>query len=301
MRGRVFTMDENQERVFDVSPGEKYIDDRSRIRIFFQVLGRKFWKLISVNLIYLIFNIPAIIASVFIAAYILLQYMPAADAAAQGDPITLLMVGTFPIMMFMMAVPAISVGPAAAGLTYLLRCFSYEMPTFDWSDFKDKMKENLKQGLAVGLINLLLTVFLLLDFYLYSQIKTASSFIPIANGFLIIVFLLFLMMNLYLYPMMVTYNLNLKNLYRNALIFAFAKFLPNLAALIICFLLTAAPILIVNYTGSVLALTVIYLYYILLGFTLPGLVTNFMVNPIIDKYMNPSNKDKQNEEKKTEQ
>ena len=145
-----------EEKIFDVAPGEKYVDDRSRMTIFFQVLGRKFWKLISMNLIFLIFNIPSIIISFFLSGYVINVFSPFIENA--DEMAAVLFVYSFPLLMFLMVIPAITVGPAQAGLTYLLRCFSYELPTFYWSDFKDKMKENLKQH-SISLINLVAVVF----------------------------------------------------------------------------------------------------------------------------------------------
>lgn len=288
----------SDEKIFDVAPGEKYVDDRSRLTVFFQVLGRKFWKLISINLMYGLFNLPALIISLILGIYLTDMFLPSVmDPASQVDPITALFALTFPLVMFLMVIPVISVGPAQAGLTYLLRCFSYEMPTFNWSDFKDKMKETLKQGLAVTFINLFAIIFLILDFYLYSQINDNANFLfSIANGLLIVVFLIFLMMNMYIYPMMVTYSLKLKNIYKNAFLFAFAKFLPNLGILLICALLIIVPILLVQLTGSVITLTILYTFYVILGFALPGLIVNFYINPVIDKYLQPQPAESQQQE-----
>ena len=66
----------SDEIIFDVAPGEQFVDDRSRITIFFQVLGRKFWKLITVNLMYMLFNIPAIIVAVFLGMYMMELFIP---------------------------------------------------------------------------------------------------------------------------------------------------------------------------------------------------------------------------------
>ncbi len=282
-----------EEKIFEVAPGEKYVDDRSRLTVFFQVLGRKFWKLISVNFMFVLFNLPAIIISFILGIYMMELFFPKlVEAAGQTDLITILFVFALPLVMFLMAVPIITVGPAQAGLTYLLRCFSYELPTFLWSDFKDKMKQNIKQGIIVSLINLFGIVFLLFDLYLYTQLNVASSVIfPIANGLLIVVLIIFLMMNLYIYPMMVTYDLKIKNLYKNAFLFAFAKFLPNLAILIICLILIVGPSLLIQLTGNVLVLAIMYVFYLILGFTLPGLIINFFINPVIDKYLQPAPKD----------
>lgn len=277
-----------EEKIFDVAPGEKYVDDRSRMTIFFQVLGRKFWKLISMNLIFLIFNIPSIIISFFLSGYVINVFSPFIENA--DEMAAVLFVYSFPLLMFLMVIPAITVGPAQAGLTYLLRCFSYELPTFYWSDFKDKMKENLKQGIAVSLINLVAIVLLIIDFYLYDQMtdKGSNFMLSAANGLLIVVFLLFVMMSMYIYPMMVSYELNLKNLYKNAFLFSIGRFLPNLGVLIICFLLVIGPMAVVMFSGNAIALVIVYIYYLILGFSLPGLVLNFFINPAIDKYLRPA-------------
>lgn len=277
-----------EEKIFDVAPGEKYVDDRSRMTIFFQVLGRKFWKLISMNLIFLIFNIPSIIISFFLSGYVINVFSPFIENA--DEMAAVLFVYSFPLLMFLMVIPAITVGPAQAGLTYLLRCFSYELPTFYWSDFKDKMKENLKQGIAVSLINLVAIVLLIIDFYLYDQMTDNGSnfMLSAANGLLIVVFLLFVMMSMYIYPMMVSYELNLKNLYKNAFLFSIGRFLPNLGVLIICFLLVIGPMAVVMFSGNAIALVIVYIYYLILGFSLPGLVLNFFINPAIDKYLRPA-------------
>ena len=146
--------------------------------------------------------------------------------------------------------------------------------------------------MIVGLINLFAILFLILDLYLYSQLNVGSSILfPIANGLLIVVLIIFLMMNLYLYPMMVTYDLTIKNLYKNAFLFSFARFLPNLAVLILCALFIVVPILLVQLTGSILALVIMYVFYLVLGFTLPGLIMSFLINPAIDKYLQPAPKE----------
>lgn len=276
----------SEEQIFSTAPGEKYEDDRSRLAIFFGVLGRKFWRLMGVNLMYLLFNIPAIIIGLFLSIYMMELYLPSLVQDSQNDLLTMLFVSTFPLVMFLMAVPVLSVGPAQSGLTYLLRCYAYEQPTFTWSDFKDKMKENWKQGLLVSVINLAVLLFMIIDIYLYPRLGNTGGFImPIFNALLIMVFILFLMMNMYIYPMMVTYQLKIKHLYKNAFLFAFARLIPNLLILILCAILIIGPILIVSFTASVLALTISYVFYIIFGFTLPGLIINSFVNPTIDKYL----------------
>ena len=102
----------SDEIIFDVAPGEQFVDDRSRITIFFQVLGRKFWKLITVNLMYMLFNIPAIIVAVFLGMYMMELFIPQGVLDASPDDIvTIFMAYGIPAVMILMAVPVICVGP----------------------------------------------------------------------------------------------------------------------------------------------------------------------------------------------
>ncbi len=274
------------EPIFERLPGEEYQDNRSRLAIFFGVLYRKFWRLITVNLMFMVFNAPAIIFSYFLSVYLVILFIPEA-AAIQMDEIRLMVFDSgFPTVMFFMAVPIITVGPAQAGLTYLLRCYSYERPTFTWLDFKDKMKENLKQGIGVSFINLFLLLFLILDLYLYPRVSDGGALFSIANGLIIVMFILFLMASLYIYPMMVTYELRIRDLYKNAVLFALARFVPNLAILFLCLLVIIGPTIILFLTSNGIVLLFTYLLYACFGFTLPGLIINFLVNPVMDKHLN---------------
>jgi len=274
------------EPIFEGAPGEKIEDNRSRLAIFFGVLYRKFWKLITVNLMFLVFNIPAIIISYFLSVYLVALFIPEAANIPITEFSMLVFDSGFPTAMFFMAIPIITVGPAQAGLTYLLRCYSYERPTFNWSDFKDKMKENMKQGIIVSLINLFILIFLLFDLYLYPKVTDGGVLFSIANGLIIMVFILFVMASLYIYPMMVTYELRIRDLYKNAILFALARFVPNLVILALCFLVIIGPTLIFLLTANGIVLMVTYVFYIALGFTLPGLIINFLINPVMDKYLN---------------
>jgi uncharacterized membrane protein YesL len=279
----------SDEKIFEVAPGEHYEDDRSRLNIFFQVLGRKFWKLITINLMFILFNLPAMIISFFFCAFLTNLLIPAELVVTGTDLLSHLVVLGVPLTMSLMAIPIITVGPAQAGMTYLMRCFAYEIPTFTWSDFKDKMKENLKQGLLVSLINLIAITFLLYDIYLYTQLNAqANPLLSIANGLLVVVFALFLMMNLYLYPMMVSYQLKTKHLYKNALLFAFGKFIPNLGILLLCGVIILGPMIIGLVAGAPIIIGLGLVLYVTLGFSLTSYIINFFINPIIDKYLKPA-------------
>lgn len=85
------------------------------------------------------------------------------------------------------------------------------------------------------------------------------------------------MMHMYIYPMLITFKLNIKQLYRNALIFAVAKFLPNLGILLLCIVLMLLSFYFSTFVGVLL--------FIFITVSLIGFIINFYVYPILKKYM----------------
>ncbi|HBN84896.1 MAG TPA: hypothetical protein DDZ89_13755 [Clostridiales bacterium] len=175
-------------------------------------------------------------------------------------------------------VPVITVGPFQCGFTYILRNMVREEPSFLWSDFIEHTKNNWKQALAIMFIDLILLCIMLyaLAFY-FVQESSMGSFI---FGIVMVGLGIFFMMHIFLYPMLVTFNVTLKQLYSNCLKFALFKFIPNLLIILLCFALTLLPFIIpsIGYSlGSVLLL--------IITFSLNGFILNFYAYPLLKKYM----------------
>jgi uncharacterized membrane protein YesL len=88
--------------------------------------------------------------------------------------------------------------------------------------------------------------------------------------------ILFLMMHMYIYPMLVTFKLTVKQLYKNAFVFAIIKFFPNLGILLLCIILILASFY-YTFIGVVLL--------VFITFSFIGLITNFYVYPSLQKYI----------------
>ena len=204
---------------------------KSRFVIFFEVLARKFWKIIRVNLMFGVFNIPAFLFLLIFAASYSHLFIP--SEIPETDQLRYLLGGTVPLLSVFLCLPMITVGPAQAGMTYILRNFSREEHAFLWSDFIEHAKKNFKQSMIVGTINLFITVLVIVLINFYFSLP-GSLLITAASTILIVVFVIFMMMSMYIYPMMVTFNLTIRQLYKNALSFAIMKLIPNLLILILC-------------------------------------------------------------------
>ncbi len=254
-------------------PGvEKNEAPKPRVLLFLQIYLRKFWHLAKLNMLFCVFNLPALLP--IIVLYLL--FSGAYQGLLKGDSF-------FRIIMFLsfcttfLGIPVITTGPAQAGFTYVLRNYSRQDHAFIWSDFKEHAIKNLKQGLLISIIDFFVMLIFFIDIYIYANAAIDSILLTISVFFAAFLFVIFLMMHLYIYPMLVTFELSLKNIYKNAFIFALLKFLPNIGILLLCFMLSAILFLLLP------VLNILLLPFI--TFSTIGLITNFYVYPILEKYM----------------
>jgi len=89
-----------------------------------------------------------------------------------------------------------------------------------------------------------------------------------------------------IYPMMIGYELKLKDIFKNAFLMACAR-LPQL---IFARLITFVPVLLLLigiYVGNSIMLLIMSAYYLLFGFAFSRLVYASVANGIFDRYLNP--------------
>ncbi len=251
--------------------------------VFFEILQRKFWNLIKINMMFVLFNLPALVLGMFIMLAFFPNILP--DAFESGDSLMYDIIVKYALLTLMMCVPMITTGPAQAGFTYILRNYAREEHAFLWSDFKETALKNFKQSSIVSVINFAATFLILFSIRAYWVLIGTGGIanLPGTIGLAIMVMVLIVLacMNIYIYPMMVTFELTLKQLYKNALIFAIIKFLPNLLILILnSFIVLLSFGLIISFNP------VIGLFpYVLLTLSLTGFILNFYAYPKLKKYM----------------
>ena len=260
-------------------PGvDKDAPQKPRFFVFFEVVKRKFWNLIKVNLMFVLFNILALVVANYISS-VLFQRIRL--DGGMGD----LVIRVF-FASIITLIPVVTIGPVQAGFTYVLRNYSREEHSFIWGDFKENFLKNFKQGMIITIVDILAMIVFSIAINVYSSM---NGILPIFGAtFMLISVVIFFMMHLYIYPMLVTVNLSVKNIYKNALIFSIMKFIPNLLMIIlnlfIAFLAFYIPVL-----GVVI--------YVLFLPAFVGLMNNFYVDPLIKKYVAiPDVKDKIDED-----
>ncbi|NCU25114.1 DUF624 domain-containing protein [Candidatus Nomurabacteria bacterium] len=186
-------------------------------------------------------------------------------------------------------------GPVHAGITYIFRNYSREEHAFIWGDFKEHLKKNWKQSLLTSLISFLAVIILSTNFVFYSKGDMVNNtFLKgILTGAVAVIFIVFTMMQMYIYPMMITFKLTLKQLYKNSVLLTMARLPWNIGIMLLSILITTAlPIAFLFFGGSLGIILGIF-YYFFLAFGLNMMLTNFFVYRQLKKYMiDPMNETK---------
>lgn len=266
-------------------PGvEKDAPPKARIIVFFQIFSRKFWNLVKVNMLFGLFNLPAIAAVIFASMFIF-------QKTIGEDPLTDLIIRLV-LGSVLLCIPVITIGPAQAGFTYVLRNYAREEHAFIWWDFKENALKNLKESIIISVIGFIFVIIMGIAINFYITFQEIGILTYVALGLLFMTFIIFLMMHMYIYPMLVTFKLTVRQLYKNAFVFAIIRFLPNLGILLLCTIIILASF---YYTFIGIALL------IFLTFSFIGLITNFYVYPSLQKYMIDKLEDEEDEEDEDEE
>lgn len=206
-------------------------EKKTGLLLFFSVFYRKFWKVLQLNLLYLLFCIPIV-----------------------------------------------TIGPATAALTYVLRKFSEEKHAWVWTDFWDEFKANFKQGLIFGLFDFIVYGICAYCVYLYF-VNTIAGTLTHLQYFciaLVVVYaVVYTIMRFYIYTFMVSYRLTVLQILMNSFILAFAKLPLNLLIMAIC-----AVLLYLHYK-------VPFIGYLAIFYIIPllGLLINVYVYPVIQEML----------------
>lgn len=213
-----------------------------------------------------LFNLPAVLAVLFASMYVI-------QGQVTDDPAMDLLI-RFIFGSIVLCVPLITVGPAQAGYTYILRNYSREEHAL-WWDFKEHALKNFKQSMIISIIDFFAVILfgIAVNFYFKypADNSTVAILMTFARTFIIFAFIIYLIMHMYIYPMLVTFKLTTRQLYKNALIFSIAKFLPNLGILILCIALVLLSFYFSTFIGIVL--------FLFITVSTIGLIINFYVYP----------------------
>lgn len=173
---------------------------------------------------------------------------------------TMVMYGLSALMIF-------TFGFANIGTTYILRNLIKGEPVFIRHDFFYAIKRNLRQGLIMGIIDLVVICLLAYDlaFFFVNMGSYTSALMFYAAVFLAIVYSI---MRFYIYNLIITFDLSLFKIIKNAFIFSALGLKRNLLAIIgiaLILLIDYYLLIIITPLGVMLPLIVLYGYCAYIG------------------------------------
>ena len=215
-------------------PGPGVEKDAPKPRGFFQffiLFGRKFWKFMGLNMLYILLSLPQIIILYFIFGYFAATVV--SESLGKFSESELSWAANAIIFCFISIwVMLCGTGPTSAGFTYILRNYSEEQHAWVWSDFKDKTKKNFFQGLVVFIIDILVLLLAGVAFWFYGHFIGGLIGIFL-QAFMFICFCVYIMMHWYIYPLMIGYEVKTYHLFTNSFVIIMATLPSNFGMLIL--------------------------------------------------------------------
>lgn len=183
------------------------------------------------------------------------------------------------MLYLLFCIPIITIGPATAALHYVTLKYAANEEDRVWVPFFHSFKQNLKQGILVGLMTTAVGVFLGFDLYwIYQMVNSGQTFDKVVLVLVSLACIVYLMMTAYIYPLLARYDNSLKQMFRTALILA----IRHLPATVCLAVISAAPILLLMYTPTTFMLTLSF--YVFIGFAAIAFLHDKLINRIFWQY-----------------
>lgn len=221
---------------------------------FAKLYGRNFGRIVQLNLLFLLGNFPILFYLFARSGNLSIQSLTAVNVLNSSfhgvllggniTPVTAALNGILGyrtityvptqatyICMALTALIVFTFGFVNVGTAYIMRNILKGEPIFLMSDFFYAIRRNLKQALVFGILDILFCALIAYDvvFFYYnigSFFKNVCFYMSIFLAFL------WFVMRFYIYPMMVTFDLSLFKMIKNAFIFALIGFKRNILAVI---------------------------------------------------------------------
>lgn len=235
---------------------------------YMEIFGRKFWKLLGLNLLYSVFFLPLLVAVVVL----LTNTIPANLSVV---------LAVLCVILF-----AVLFGPATAAHTKILKNFFMEKPTFMIHDFFRTLRLEFKHASVVGILDCVLACCIGSAFYVYPKLieQTGSKVYYVFFAITLSIGLIALLMNFYVFLMMISTNLSLKNVLKNSLALAVVALKKNVITLLIVAVVVAIYVVVLLFTDLRYSMILLFLLPFLPASWL-GLSIVVQCYPVIQRYI----------------
>ena len=256
------------------------------LKRFFRLYRDNLGKLLSVNILMVLGCLPLLFAIIALSGALSISFTePASDlfpilrASSAGQaaitPASLVLLSTDGLQASGLAstvwtyvfyglsgLTIFTFGFVNVGAAYVTRGIVTGDPVFPYSDFFYAIKRNWKQALPVGMIDAFIIALLVADFVvLFSSVGTTFHWFLL--WMTVLISIVYIFMRYYLYLQMVTFDLKIRKLFKNSLIFSILGLKRNILALLGTLVYVILNVLFMFGLGG---------YFLFLGIALPLMV-----------------------------
>ncbi|MBR7032522.1 MAG: YesL family protein [Clostridia bacterium] len=285
-----------------VDPNEPLITDNPNFVNFFKLFVRKFSNITLINIMIVLTNFPMFFFLIGISGFfsghttapaynlyphlsgIVSEKLSPASAALFGTyslqtNVTVLSPTDY-VFFWLTLLLVFTIGISSVGSVYLHRNMVRGEPVFLLSDYVGTVKRNLKQTLIFGFIDSLIIGILVYDVAFLRVNSMSGMTTGIMFAAVIFLIVLYFLIRTYIYTMIVTFDMPIIKMFKNALIMSVVGFKRN-----IFYLLGSAVVIVLNY--------LLLMLYFPIGIILPFMIVpsaltflgEYCVFPNIMKYM----------------
>ena len=193
---------------------DKNAPQKRRIWEFFEIIWNQASKLVIANIIYSIAMIP-LMAGLWLTFELDMKPDSAFVVVFTNNKIDI-----FGLLLLILSI--FTSFPATIGFTYILRNIQRRQHAWLWHDFIKHTRANYFNGVKNGIVTLVAYFLFIFAFNVYNADLMQMGTLSIVLKYVMILFtVIFTWMQFYVNTMVVTFDMKMKDIYKNALIFAF--------------------------------------------------------------------------------
>ncbi len=266
-----------------VSDDEIQISEHPTLLNFFKLLWRKLNPMLSINILFVLGNFPIFFFFLAMSGYFSIHtttpyytiYAPLHGAMLFDDSAAHSALWTMfsrqaevtvqttvdYVLLALSALLIITFGLVRVGCTYLTRNMFRGEPIFMMHDFFYCIKRNLRQAIIYGILDVGIIALLVYDIVFFS-LNYSSGFMMMTMFFMsLCLALMYFFMRQYIYLMLITFDLSIFKMFKNALLFTVLGIKRNIMFLLGTF-------------------AVLFLEYVLMVIFIPlGVIVPFVILP----------------------
>ncbi len=224
------------------------------LKNFFISYWRKFGQLVTVNIYYVFGNFPVLFAMLAISGNLNVKLSAPTSSLysalyglmenGANTPLLATLNGihgvsgelSIPttatnVFWWLSLLVLVTFGLVNVGCTYILRNMVKGEPIFMWTDFWYAIKRNWRQGIILGVLDLVFMGVIAYDIVFFN-LNTSNFMLGVFFWFSIALSVIYLFMRFYMYIVMVTFDLSIFKILKNALIFSLLGIKRNVMALL---------------------------------------------------------------------